>query len=169
MPRLRLPAGARLAPIPVEQPAGGQLLLPRLQFRCLVRLPGVIFPYDGVIDTGSPFSWFPHEVWSRFGPGTDFEWLPFSPGYLPPLARTAGWTFRFRIARMLVPVTLLDASTEVHRDRVIVQLADGNPSRPTANAPAVVVLGLWGGILEGTRLHIDADPATGGLSGTLEF
>jgi hypothetical protein len=86
------------------------------------------------------------------------------------LSRAAGWTFRFRVARLLTPITLFYTGTELTRSDVIVQFADGNPTRPPGSKrPAHIVIGLWGGVLEGTRLHIDADTATGGVAGTLEF
>jgi hypothetical protein len=123
-----------------------------------------------VIDTGSPFSWFPRAIWSGFQAGTDFEWLPFPSGYQPPLGQTAGWTFRFQMARLLVPIMLFDTSTELHRTGVIVQFAEGNPAAlARSNAPPYLVVGLWGGLLEGTKLAITTNPQTGGVDGMLEF
>lgn len=58
MPRIELiPYGQHLL-IPVEEPSGTRLNLSRIQFRCWPRLPGVLFPRDAIIDTGSPFTWF---------------------------------------------------------------------------------------------------------------
>jgi hypothetical protein len=126
-------------------------------------------PRDGIIDTGSPFTWLPEAIWSRFQPGVDYEDLPFEAGYAVPRGQTAGWNFTFRMVRMLQPITLFDIHTELIRDRVIVQLADGNPPLPPgSNKPAVVVIGLWGGLLEGTSLRVSADPHSGQLAGTLE-
>ena len=52
-----------------------------------------------------------------------------------------------------------DLTTEFPRDGVILQFTEGNPPR-TTRLP-FVVLGLWGGALEGTSIHISTDPATG--------
>ena len=162
--------GTHLSTIPVQNPTGGQLLIPRLQFRCWVRLPNSLLPRDGIIDTGSPFSWFPEDIWSRFRPGIEFEWLPFPSGYQAPIARTATWAFRFRMARMLQPITLFDTATELERDGAIVQFAEGNPPSPSGiNRPAVVIFGLWGSILDGTKLVFTANSSSGGLDGALEF
>ena len=156
--------------MPVEEPGGQRLLVPRLQFRCLVRLPNTFLPRDGIIDTGSPFSWFPEAVWSHFQPGIDFEWLPFEMGYTSPRAHTVGWAFTFRMARMLQPVILFDTQTQLNRDRVIIQFADGNPpSLASSKRPPSLVFGLWGGVLEGTSLHMTKDIATGHIHGTLEW
>jgi hypothetical protein len=155
--------------MPVTDPSGRRLLIPRLQFRCLVRLPNTLFPRDGIIDTGSPLTWFPEDVWTRFRPGSDFEELPFEAGYVPPRAQTAGWTFAFRMARLLQPLVLFDLTTrtEFARDGVIVQFAAGNP--PGFGRLSLVVLGLWGGVLEGTNLRVATDPATGHATGALEW
>ena len=117
-----------------------------------------------------PSSWFPEDVWNKFQPGVDFEELPFETGYTPPRVRTAGWTFTFRMARMLQPVVLMDTSTEFERAGVIVQFADGNPPiQLGSKSPPRVVLGLWGGILEGTNLRMSAVPTTGHTLGVLEW
>jgi hypothetical protein len=52
MPSIRLTAFETRATIPVRDPNGNALLLPRIQFRCLVRLPQLAMPRDGIIDTG---------------------------------------------------------------------------------------------------------------------
>jgi hypothetical protein len=154
----------------VDEPNGHQLLLPRVQFRCWLRLPNLTMPRDGIIDTGSPLTWFPEAIWQRFRPGVDFEELPFAAGYTPPRGQTAGWNFTFRMARILQPIGLHDARAELTRDRVIVQFADGNPPIPRGSQrPAVAVIGLWGGLLEGTSLRTMTDSATGHLTGALEW
>jgi hypothetical protein len=135
-----------------------------------VRVPGLLFPRDGIIDPGSPFTWVPQEIWRHLQPGVDFEELPFEAGYTPPRGQTAGWNFTFRFARLLQPLTLYDPSIELERHGVIVQLANGNPPVPPGSQrPAVVVIGLWGGLLEGTSLRFGADPTSGQLAGTLEW
>jgi hypothetical protein len=170
MPQIRLTSHTPFAPIPVDEPAGPRLLLPRIQLLCLVRLPNTLMPRDGIIDTGSPFSWFLEDVWRVFRPGIDFEWLPFEAGYSPPRGQTAGWAFTFRMARMLQPITLMDTVTELERNGVIVQFADGNPpSSLTSKRPPRVVLGLWGGVLEGTSLRMTRDAGTGHPLGSLDW
>ena len=170
MPRIRLASHAPHLPMPVEEPTGTRLLVPRLQLLCWVRLPNLLMPLDGILDTGSPFSWFPEAVWSRLRPGVDFEELQFEAGYAPPRALAAGWSFTFRIARMLQPVVLMDTSTELERNGAIVQFADGNPPVPTGSKkPPRVVLGMWGGALEGLNLRMATDTVTGHTLGALEW
>jgi len=169
MPTLKLTTFFPGSPMPVVS-STGTILIPRPQFRCLVRLPSTLMPRDGIIDTGSPLSWFPEGVWSQFREGTDFEWLPFAAGYTPPRGQTAGWAFTFRIARMLQPLSLFDTQTELNRQGVIVQFADGNPPAPPGSKrPPRVVMGLWGGVLEGTSLHMSCDATTGHTIGRLEW
>ena len=55
MPEIRLSTPAVWATLPVRNSNGVRLSLPRAQFRCLVRLPNLTMPRDGIIDTGSPF------------------------------------------------------------------------------------------------------------------
>src|SRR5262245_25167840 len=172
MPQLPLTSYHHGPPMPVDDPAGGRRLIPRLQFRCLVRLPGTLLPRDGIIDTGSPFTWFPEAIWRGWRSGVDFEELPFEVGYAAPRGQSAGWTFTFRMARMLQPVVLfnLHAATELERHRVIVHLADGTPPLPHGSKqPARVVLGLWGGVLEGASLRISTDAGTGYALGALDW
>jgi hypothetical protein len=133
------------------------LTAPRVQLRCWVRVPGFATPRDGIVDTGSPFSWVPEAIWQRFVFGTDYEWLPYAPGYVPPRTNTAGWSFSFRFARLLVPLVLLDSATAFPRCDVIAQFADGNPAA-RGSAPSYLVLGLWGGVFEGTRLVFGPGP-----------
>ncbi len=171
MPIIRLSTVETGTAMPVVEPTGRRLI-PRLQLRCLVRLPNSPLPKDGIIDTGSPFTWFPEAIWSRFQPGIDFEELPFEPGYTPPRGQTAGWRFTFRMARLLRPLVLLElhAPVELERHGVIVQFADGNPPISLGSKqPPRVVLGLWGGVLEGTSLRMSADATTGHTRGDLEW
>ena len=161
MPALPLSTYYSPSPLRVDEPNGAARVIPLPQFRCLVRLPGVLLPRDAVIDTGSPLTWMPEAIWSRFQPGIDYEWLPWSSGFSPPAGRTAGWNFTFRMARFLQPVSLfhLNSREELVRTRVIAQFADGNPpSAALSNAPPRVVIGLWGGLLEGTNLRITTNP-----------
>jgi hypothetical protein len=133
-------------------------------------LPNLLVPRDGIIDTGSPFSWFPEAIWSQFRRGTDYEELPLEPGTIAPSGRTAGWNFTFRFVRFLQPIGLHDGSSELVRNNVIAQFTNGNPpSFARTNAPAVAVIGLWGGALEGTSVRIATDATTGRLTGAIEW
>lgn len=116
-------------------------------------------PRDAVLDTGSPLCWFPESVWSRMALGTDYEVLPFEPGYVPPVGRTAGWTFGFRLALLLAPLVLFDtqAQTQLVRHDLIVQFTDGNPPARGFGPPRVVI-GLGGSALAGTRLVFGPGP-----------
>lgn len=169
MPSIRLKTHTAGVSLPVAG-AAGPSVVPLFQFRVLTRLSSLPATYDGIIDTGSPLTWLPEAIWSRLHPGTDYEWVPFATGYHPPVTRTAGWEFQFRLARLLIPLTLLDNSTTYDRFGVVAQFAEGDPpAYLTSNRPPRFVLGLWGGVLEGSSLRIDPDPATGSVAGWLEF
>ena len=76
------------------------------------------------------------------------------------------------MACILQPLVLfnLHTSTELIRPSAIVQFADGNPpASPGSKSPPRVILGLWGGILEGTSLRTSTDPAMRHTVGALEW
>ncbi|QDU24266.1 hypothetical protein [Urbifossiella limnaea] len=170
MPSVRLSVQATGPVLPAVSPTVGLVDVHRPQFRCLLRLPNTLLPRDAVIDTGAPLICFPEDLWRPFRVGVDFEWLPFAPGPAPPAGRLVGWQFTFRMARFLAPVTLLDYSTEVERPNVVAQFATGNPPAPPGrhSLPPVIV-GLWGGLLEGGTLAVGRDPASGHVTGGLAF
>ncbi len=169
MPTVRL---ATLATGPALQLTGsaGPTAVSRVQLRALLRVPGVVFPRDAIIDTGAPFTCFPQQIWSPFQEGTDFEWCPFDPAIPAPSARVTDWTFGFRVARFLGPLALLDYSTEVERPGVVAAFAAGDPpGYGSRKALPPVIVGLWGGLLEGGRVAVDRDPVGGYVTGALEF
>lgn len=167
MPTIRLFPATLGPPLPLEPVAGGTIRVPRVRFQCLLRLPQFLMPRDGVIDTGAPLTCLPKSIWDRFREGTDFEWLPFEAGYQPPVGQTVGWRYTFRMARFLVPLTLMDYSTEVERAGLIAQFADSDPPARRGQALPLIIVGLWGGILEGSQLAITRDPTTGQVAGEL--
>ncbi|MCI0705657.1 MAG: hypothetical protein L0241_31745 [Planctomycetia bacterium] len=170
MPTIRLVTGQWANPLDVDLPAGGSLSIPQPQFRCLLRLPNQVLPKDAIIDTGAPLTCIPQDIWDSLRVGVDYEWLPFAAGMQPPSARIAGWQFTFRIARFLVPVSLLDYSTEVERPDVICQFADGNPpSYAGRKSLPPIIIGLWGGLLEGGKIGVERDPSSGRVNGELAF
>ncbi|MBX9580128.1 MAG: hypothetical protein K2X87_07445 [Gemmataceae bacterium] len=170
MPRVRLTTYTVGSPLQVVLPAGGSLLLPQLQFRCPVRLPGSSTTRDAVIDTGSPYTWIPRDIWRPLRAGIDFDWLPFAAGRRPPVSKMAGWSSGFRMARFLGPVELLDGATTLSRVGVIAQMFDGNPPIPIGSKrPMHMVIGLWGGLLDDTKIAITRKPQTGSVDGVLEF
>jgi hypothetical protein len=169
MPTIQLDPGNWGTPFPVVAPRGGTISVFRPQFRCLLRVPNAFFPRDAIIDTGAPLTCFPEAIWSQFREGIDFEWLPFAPGVHVTPGRVAGWQFTFQMARFLVSLALMDYTTAVERPEVIAQFAAGNPSAtPSRRALPPIVVGLWGGLLEGGKIAIERTP-TGQVSGTVEF
>jgi hypothetical protein len=169
VPTIRLTAHALIAPRPVVLPSGRTIDVSSDQFRCLIRLPNQILPYDAVIDTGAPLVYFPQLVWSRLRDGIDFEWLTPVAGASPP-AQIGRWQFTFQMARFLAPLWLMDYSTEVERPEVIAAFASSNPpAPPTRQALPPIVIGLWGGLLEGGRIGVARDPATGRVAGDIAF
>jgi hypothetical protein len=154
--------------VPVSGPTGGAVNIPLTQFRCLVEVPGYLFPQDAIIDTGAPLIVFPESIWNRFQPGVDFDFLPFAGASSPP-ARVAGWTFTYQFARFRGPLALLDTglTTRVPRPDVIAQFATGDPPGWRSSPP--ILIGVWGGLLEGGRLGIDRDPQTARATGELLY
>jgi hypothetical protein len=169
MPTIRLAVVDRGRPLPVLLPAGGSLDVPRPQLRCAIRLPSVPGAIDGIIDTGSPLTIIPQVIWCQLRIGVDFEWLPYRANYPPPTAQVVGGQFSFGLARFLVPLILMDYTTRVDRPGVIAAFATGNPPALVGRGGPLIILGLWGGVLEGGRMAIDRDPATGSVAGAVEF
>jgi hypothetical protein len=168
VPSIRLSLDILGPPLPLATPGGGALQAPRVRFLCLARLPGFMMPRDGIIDTGAPHTCFPLALWSQFQEGTDFEWLPFEPGYQPPVGVMLGWRYTFRMARFLVPLALMDYSTEVERPGVIAQFADSDPPARRGKSLPLFVAGLWGGLLEGGKVGVGRTPG-GQVTGEIEF
>lgn len=170
MPTIRLSAQNAAQPVSVVAPTGAAVTVPFPQLVCLLRLPGVLLPRDAVIDTGAALIWVPEDVWRPLRAGVEFDWLPFAPGAQPPTGQLARWRFTFQMARFLAPVSVMDYSTEVERPNVIAAFTTGNPPGAAGRKglPPIVV-GLWGGLLEGSRLAIRRDPTTGRVAGDLEF
>jgi hypothetical protein len=167
MPVLRLSTLERPFPHPVLDAAGKPVSVARPQLQCLVRLPGSLLPQDGIIDTGAPLTTVPERLWSGLQAGTDYEWLTFPPGTPLPAGVMARWRYTFRLARFLAPVTLMDYATAVDRPDVVAAFADGNPPAAGRGLPPVVV-GLWGGLLEGGAVAVDRTPG-GRVAGELRF
>jgi hypothetical protein len=169
MPTVRLATFALGPALQLTGPTGPPAV-PRVQLRALLRVPEAMFPRDAVIDTGAPFICFPEQVWSSFREGVDFEWCPFDPSFRVPSARLTDWTFDFKIARLLVPLALLDYAAEVERPDVIAAFATGNPpAYATRKSVPPVIVGLWGGLLEGGTIAVGRDPASGHVTGALAF
>ena len=81
-----------------------------------------------------------------------------------------GWQFSFQMARFLVPVSLLDYTTEVLRPDVIAAFTAGNPPvAPGVKGLPEVIIGLWGGLLEGGKIGIERDTATGRVIGEITY
>ena len=168
VPTIRLATFATGPALQLTGP-GGPPAVPRVQLRALLRVPEAVFPRDAVIDTGAPFTCFPQVPWTGFRQGIDSEWCPFDPAVPPPAARIAEWAFGFRIARFLVPLTLIDYSTEVDRPDVVAAFADGNPPAYRNRSALPPVVGLWGGLLEGCTIAVGRDPVGGHVTGALAF
>ena len=170
MPTLRLTTHTSGPTLQVAAADGRTVDVLRSQFRCLLRLTNTLLPRDALIDTGAPLTCFPETLWQPLRAGVDFEWLSFDSAAVPPVARMAGWSYTFRMARFLTPVTLMDYTTSVDRPGVIAAFATGNPPSATlTKALPPVAIGLWGGLLDGGRLAIDRNPATGQVAGELGF
>lgn len=171
MPTLAL-TSARLGPaISTRDASGATVSIAPTRLYALLEVPGLLLPRDAIVDSGSPLTVFPEAIWSLCQPGRDFELLPFV-GRPPQPARVLGWSFTFRIARFLRPLAFVDANlgTRVERPGAVVQFADGNPPiRPGARGLPPIIVGLWGGLLEGGRMGIERNPLAGGVRGEIAF
>jgi hypothetical protein len=135
----------------------------------MMRLPGVPGIQEAVVDTGAPLTIIPYSLVKRLREGTDFEWLPLTAGARPRFGRVLGWQFSFQVARFLLPLTLTDYTTRIDRAGVIAQFATTDPPAARGRSTHPIILGLWGGVLEGGRVAIDCDPATSSVVGAIEF
>jgi hypothetical protein len=170
MPTIQLTTATWVLPSIVTDPRGNPISVFRPQLRCLVRLPGAILPQDGVIDTGAPHTCLPERLWSGLREGTDFEWLSFPQGARQPTGVIGGWRYTYQLARFLVPISLMDYTTVIDRPDVIAAFATGNPpSAQTQQSLPPIIIGLWGGLLEGGKVGIERDPSSGRVNGELAF
>lgn len=144
--------------------AGTVTVVTGMQFRCYVRFPRRAGAVEGIVDTGAPFTVVPERVWDQFVPGVDFEWLATDP---PGIGRVLARRFTFRFARLLVPLAVEDYVTSHPRPGVIAQFTDGDPV--STGAAPIVLVGLWGGLLDDSAIRLSTDPATNRLAASLEF
>jgi hypothetical protein len=119
-----------------------------------------------IIDTGAPLSSFPHQVWAnefRWREGRDFDTLPVA-GNPPLVGQTLSFRYSFRLVRLRVPVTLAGRDLTGPRlqvDSLVTQLTE-------PGGPPFILLGLWGGVLDGRSLKFNTAP-DGDPSAALEW
>lgn len=90
-------------------------------------------------------------------------------GLLPARGANTRLDVYLPVRALPAPVGFHDGQTELLRHGLVAQFADSNPLVPSGSQrPAVAVIGLWGGALEGTNVRIATD-ATGRLTGALEW
>lgn len=133
--------------------------VPLRQLSCLLRVPPIPGAKRAILDTGAPLSHFPHQVWANefnWREGRDFHVLPVA-GNPPLVGQTLGFRYSFRLVRLRVPVVLAGRDLTAPRlqvDSLVTQLAE-------PGGPPFILLGLWGGVLDGRRLSFgtatDAD------------
>lgn len=142
--------------IPLEPPQPGLARVPLRRLTCYLRVPLVPGAQRAVIDTGAPISYFPHQIWAndfRWREGRDFDILPIA-GNPPLVGQTLGFRYPFRLARLRVPIILAGRDLRAPRlqvDSLVTQLAE-------RGGPTVILLGLWGGVLDGRRLEFGTAP-----------
>jgi hypothetical protein len=142
--------------ISLDPPQPGLARVPLRRLTCYLRVPLVPGAQRAVIDTGAALSYFPHQVWAndfRWREGRDFDTLPVA-GNPPLVGQTLGFRYSFRLVRLRVPVTLAGRDLTAPRlqvDSLVTQLAE-------PGGPPVVLLGLWGGVLDGRRLAFATAP-----------
>lgn len=140
--------------------------IPLRQLSCALRVPPIPGAKRAIIDTGAPLSLFPHHTWAnefRWREGRDFDVLPVA-GDPPLTGRVLSHRYAFRLARLRVPITLAGrdlAGPRLQVDSLVTQLAE-------PGGPAFILLGLWGGVLDGRRLLFDA-AADGGITAAVAW
>lgn len=142
-----------------------RVLLRRLT--CLLRSAGGQGIWEAIIDPGSPLTLLPYSVWSEkfnWQPGIDYDELEVDNADTPLTGKVRGHTFSFKLARLRVPIELIGKDLTGPRIRVeslIVQLLDAGPP--------YILIGLWGGALEGKRLSFNRLPQSDELAAKLDF
>lgn len=167
MPLLPLHDDQFAPDILVHDSVGGVLNIPLTRFRCLVEVVGRYALHEAIIDTGAPLTIFPQKVWSQFRAGIDFAFLPFATP--APQAGVVGWRFTYHMAQFLVPLALRDTrlTVRVPRPDVIAQFAIGDP--PGWRSAPPILVGTWGGLLEGGSVRIGRDARTNRATGELVY
>jgi hypothetical protein len=146
---------------PLATPLPDLRRIPLRRLTCFLRVPPISGAKRAIIDTGAPLSLFPHQVWAGdFGwrEGRDFDVLPVA-GNPPLIGQALSYRYAFRLARLRVTITLAGRGLSGPRlqvDSLVTQLAE-------PGGPPFILLGLWGGVLDGRRLAFgtapDGDPS----------
>ena len=146
---------------PLAAPSRGLRRIPLRRLTCFLRVPPIPGAKRAIIDTGAPLTYFPHQVWANefnWREGRDFDILPVV-GNPPLVGQTLSSLYAFRLARLRVPIFLAGRDLTGPRlqiDSLVTQLCE-------PGGPPVILLGLWGGVLDGRRLAFgsahDGDPS----------
>jgi hypothetical protein len=135
---------------------------------CSLRVPPIPGTYQAVLDTGSPLTVFPHDLWyHQFGwrAGRDFDELSVAGIGTTLTGQVLGYRYSCRLARLRVPVELAGRDPKGDRlrlDALVCQLAD-------IGGPPFTILGLWGGAFTGRRLAVETQTNSDDLFARLEF
>lgn len=159
-------------------PANGNLILdPSLpefervllrQLACVLLVPSVVGTFKAIVDTGSPLTLFPYDLWhEHFGwrAGRDFDELSVAGVTAPLTGQVLGHRFACRLARLRTSIELVGRNLKGDRlrlDGLVCQLAE-------MGGPPYVILGLWGGVFTGRKLSVELQPNSDDLQAHLEF
>lgn len=108
---------------------------------------------DGWIDTGSPLTIFPLDMWEPFA--DQISWAGAPDAVFP--VSVGGAVVPVRFGRVRVGVVSADLRAELAAVDVSAMFAQG----PSPNR--VPLIGLWGGVLAGRRLVVEPDLASARL------
>jgi hypothetical protein len=166
MEPIRMAGATQAGNLPLNPSAWPLRRVPLRRLSCTLRVPPIPGAQRAFIDTGAALSQFPHHVWANqfnWRAGRDYDELTVTGN--PPLrGQTLGFNYAFRLVRLRVPVFLGGrdlAGPRLQVDSLVTQLAE-------PGGPPFVLLGLWGGVLDGRRLGFGA-ASDGDPTAALEF
>jgi hypothetical protein len=131
----------------------GPLPLFHKRLKSLVLVGSSSTPRDGLMDTGSPLTIFPERIWKNHR--QEIEWFTTPPSstlksWWSSISGVTGGAVPCELGR--ISLTVIDLSGNTLRPiPVVAKFAQDNGLLPNR-----VILGLWGGILEGRRLMLDS-------------
>jgi hypothetical protein len=143
-----------------------RVLLRRLS--CVMRAPPVRGIFEAILDPGSPLSLFPYRIWHdtfHWQAGRDYDELSIAGIGKTLQGQVLNHTYTCRLARLRRTIELSGTNLKGDRlklDTLVCQLADSGKT-------PYILLGLWGGAFDNSRLVINRKPGGDDLEAQLEF
>jgi hypothetical protein len=154
--RIYVRQSPRAAAETVADKSGNPIALPFLRLFALIRIGLQARRLaDCIIDTGAPLTVFPRQAWNRFA--SEIEWLTLPPAqvkdsWVTNLRGRTGGTSECRIGRIFVEAfDVEDGLRFLPGSSVLAQFEEKETAEDR------IIVGLYGGILEGRRLILEPD------------